>query len=230
MRHATARPMAPRNRRTGQRGTAPYRPVSLAELADAKRLDAERLRAWGLTDLPEGGTEIPYRNTEGETACVRYRLALEGENRFRWRQGDAPILYGLWRLSEWHSPDALYLCEGETDTLTLWHADLPALGIPGASVWKAEWWREGEGCARIVVIPDNDAVGTELVQRLAETCPESIQERVQVLLLPEGVKDANELWLQVDADPERFQGALGQCEIRAIVQAIKELHNCTKRF
>jgi DNA-binding transcriptional ArsR family regulator len=52
-----------------------------------------------------------------------------------------------------------------------------------------------------------------LVQRLAQTCPESIQERVQVLRLPEEVKDANELWQQVDADPERFRAALAQCEI-----------------
>jgi DNA-binding transcriptional ArsR family regulator len=223
---ATARPIAPRRNRQ-QPATAQVQPLTLAEYARAKGLDAEKLRAWGLTDLQGGGIEIPYRNTDGETACVRYRLALEGENRFRWRQGDAPILYGLWRWSEWQDTDALYLCEGETDTLTLWHADLPALGIPGAGVWKAAWWRAVEGFARIVVIPDNDAAGAGLVQRLAETCPESIQERVQVLQLPEGVKDANELWQQVDADPERFREALAQCNIRAIVQFLKGLHDCT---
>jgi DNA-binding transcriptional ArsR family regulator len=50
---------------------------------------------------------------------------------------------------------------------------------------------------------------------------------VQVLQLPEGVKDANELWQQVDADPERFREALAGCNIRAIVQTLKELHDCT---
>jgi DNA-binding transcriptional ArsR family regulator len=218
---ATARPIAPRRNRQ-QPATAQAQPLTLAEYARAKGLDAEKLRAWGLTDLQGGGIEIPYRNTDGETACMRYRLALEGENRFRWRQGDAPILYGLWRWSEWQDTDALYLCEGETDTLTLWHADLPALGIPGAGVWKAAWWREVEGFARIVVIPDNDTAGAGLVQRLAETCPESIQERVQVLQLPEGVKDANELWQQVDADPERFKEALKL----ATWQPLKELPTC----
>jgi DNA-binding transcriptional ArsR family regulator len=225
VRPATARPIAPRRNRQ-QPATAQAQPLTVAEYARAKGLDADRLRAWGLTDLPEGGIEIPYRNTDGETACMRYRLALEGENRFRWRQGDAPILYGLWRWSEWQDADALYLCEGETDTLTLWHADLPALGIPGAGVWKAAWWRAVEGFARIVVIPDNDASGAGLVQRLAGTCPESIQERVQVLQLPEGVKDANELWQQVDADPERFREALAQCNILAIWQFLKGLPDC----
>jgi DNA-binding transcriptional ArsR family regulator len=218
---ATARPIAPRRNRQ-QPATAQAQPLTVAEYARAKGLDAEKLRAWGLTDLQGGGIEIPYRNTDGETACMRYRLALEGENRFRWHQGDAPILYGLWRWSEWQDADALYLCEGETDTLTLWHADLPALGIPGAGVWKAAWWRAVEGFARIVVIPDNDAAGAGLVQRLAETCPESIQERVQVLQLPEGVKDANELWQQVDADPERFKEALKL----ATWQPLKELPTC----
>jgi hypothetical protein len=210
VRPATARPIAPRRNR---QQPAQAQPLTVAAYARAKRLDTDRLRAWGLTDLQGGGIEIPYRTTDGQTTCVRYRLALEGENRFRWRQGDAPILYGLWRWSEWQDTDALYLCEGETDTLTLWHAGLPALGIPGASMWKAAWWREVEGFARIVVIPDNDAAGAGLVQRLAETCPESIQERVQVLQLPEGAKDANELWQRVDADPERFKEALAGCEI-----------------
>jgi len=188
------------------------RGLNLADYAHAKGLDAEKLRAWGLSERSRG-IAIPYKDRSGNIRATRFRHALSGENRFCWHQGDAPLLYGLWRLSEWHSPDALYLCEGETDTLTLWHADLPALGIPGASLWKPEWWREMEAFHRIVLIPDTDPAGEQLVQKLAETCPESIQERVQVLQLPEGVKDANELWQRVDADPERFKEALAQCAL-----------------
>jgi hypothetical protein len=70
-----------------------------------------------------------------------------------------------------------------------------------------------EGFPRIVLIPDADGAGAGLAQKLAETCPDSLRERVQVLQLPEGVKDANELWQQVDADPERFKEALVGCEI-----------------
>jgi hypothetical protein len=188
--------------RTGRR-------LNLDAYARAKGLDAAKLRQWGLTDLQGGGIEIPYKDRNGNPVGEKYR---DAGRRFRWRRGSTPILYGLWRWSEWQDTDTVYLCEGETDTLTLWHAGLPALGIPSASTWRAAWWREVEGFARIVVIPDNDAAGAGLVQRLAQTCPESIQERVQVLRLPEGVKDANELWLQVDADPEQFQEALGECE------------------
>ena len=221
---ATARPIAPRNGRTGKRSTPPYRPVRLAELAEDKQLDAEKSRAWHAHDIPAGhapeapygGIAIPYRTREGELHAVQYRLTkeeVEGVDRFKWRRGDTPILYGLWRLCEWTGSDTLYLCEGTSDTWTLWHADLPALGIPSATCWREEWWREVEGFERIVLIPDADDAGSQLVEKLAETCPDHLQERVYVLQLPDGIKDANELWQQVDADPERFKEALEGCEI-----------------
>jgi predicted transcriptional regulator len=214
---ATARPIAPRRReRTEQRATEQYRPVHLAELAEAKRLDAEKLIAWHVRELPDGGIEILYLTREGDLHTIQYRLTLEkvnGVDRFKWRKGDTRILYGLWRLSEWGDADTLYLCEGTSDTWTLWHADLPALGIPSATYWREEWWREVEGFPRIVLIPDADGAGAGLAQKLAETCPDSLRERVQVLQLPNGINDANELWQQVDADPERFKEALAGCEI-----------------
>jgi len=215
---ATARPSAPRNGRT----PAHAQPLTLATLADAKGLDAEKLRAWGLTDLPAGGIEIPYRDTDGNTVAVRYRLALEGANRFKWRSGDTPILYGLWRLREWTDSDTLYLCEGETDTLTLWHAGLPALGCPGASVWKPEWWRTLWAFRRVVIIPDADKAGEQLVEKLALSCPDHLRERVYGLRLPDGIKDANELWQREDANAERFKETLKL----ATWQPLKELPTC----
>jgi len=224
---ATARPIALRNGHTPEPQTAHAQPLTVAEYARAKGLNADKLRAWGLTDLPDGGIEIPYRDTNGNTVAIRYRLALDGANRFRWRQGDTPCLYGLWRLDDWELGSDLYLCEGETDALTLWHAGLPALGIPGATAWKPEWWRNLWEFGRIVIIPDADKAGEQMTERLVATCPDHLRERIQVLRLPESVKDANELWQQVDADPERFKEALGACEIRAIVQLHSELHDCT---
>jgi hypothetical protein len=222
---ATARPIAPRRNRQ-QPATAQAQPLTLAALADAKQLDAEKLIAWHVRELPDGGIEILYLTREGELHAVQYRYALEGDNRFKWRKDDTPILYGLWRLCEWTGSDTLYLCEGTSDTWTLWHADLPALGIPSATTWKSEWWREVEGFERIVLIADADKAGKDLAKTLAKTCPDSLRERVQVLQLPDGIKDANELWQQVDADPERFREALAGCNIRAIGQLLKQLPDC----
>jgi DNA-binding transcriptional ArsR family regulator len=214
VRPATARPIAPRRNAGRQPATAQAQLLTLAALANAKRLDAEKLIAWHVRELPDGGIEIPYLTREGELHAVQYRLTkekVEGVDRFRWRQGDTPILYGLWRLCEWTDSDTLYLCEGTSDTWTLWHADLPALGIPSASTWREEWWREVEGFERIVLIPDADDAGAGLAQKLAETCPDSLRERVQVLRLPDGIKDANELWQREGANAERFRNALAEC-------------------
>jgi DNA-binding transcriptional ArsR family regulator len=230
VRPATARPIAPRRNRQ-QPATAQAQPLTLAALADAKQLDAEKLIAWHVRELPDGGIEILYLTREGELHAVQYRCALEGDNRFKWRKDDTPILYGLWRLCEWTGSDTLYLCEGTSDTWTLWHADLPALGIPSASTWKSEWWREVEGFERIVLIADADDAGAGLAQKLAKTCPDSLRERVQVLQLPDGIKDANELWQREGANAERFRNALAECAVQPLMQLcsyapLNTLHNC----
>jgi DNA-binding transcriptional ArsR family regulator len=242
VRPATARPIAPRNGRTGKRSTPPYRPVRLGELAEAKQLDAEKIRAWHAHEIPaghapeapNGGIAIPYRNANGDLHTIQYRLTkekVEGVDRFKWRTGDTRILYGLWRLPEWGDADTLYLCEGTSDTWTLWHADLPALGIPSATYWREEWWREVEGFERIVLIADADKAGKDLAKTLAETCPDSLRERVQVLQLPDGIKDANELWQREGANAERFRNALAECAVQPLMQLcsyapLNTLHNC----
>jgi putative DNA primase/helicase len=209
---ATARPIAPRRNRQ-QPATAQAQPLTLAALADAKRLDAEKLIAWHVRELPDGGIEILYLTREGELHAVQYRCALEGDNRFKWRKDDTAILYGLWRLPEWGDADTLYLCEGTSDTWTLWHADLPALGIPSASTWEIRVVARGGGVRANRANPRRRRAGAGWCRNSPKLALTHLQERVQVLQLPEGVKDANELWQQVDADPERFREALAGCNI-----------------
>jgi len=210
---------APRHNAERQPATPPAPPLTLTALATAKRLDAEKLRAWHVREIPaghapeapNGGIAIPYLTRENKQHAVRYRLALEGDNRFKWRKGDTAILYGLWRLREWTSSDALHLCEGESDTWTLWHADLPALGVPSANIWNSEWWQLLKRFRRIVILPDRDDTGSKMADRITETCPADMHDCVHVLLLPDGIKDANELWQREGANAERFRNALAQC-------------------
>lgn len=210
---------APRHNAERQPATPPAPPLTLAALATAKRLDAEKLRAWRVhevpaghaPEIPNGGLAIPYHNADGTLHALRYRKSLNGENRMLWRKRDTAILYGLWRLREWTSSDTLYLCEGESDTWTLWHAELPALGVPSANIWRAEWWQLLKPFRRIVILPDRDDAGSKMADRITETCPADLHERVHVLLLPEGIKDANELWQREGANAERFRNALAQC-------------------
>jgi hypothetical protein len=223
---ATVKVIPPRKQSATAKPTAPAQPLTLAQLANAKRLSAVKLFTWNVRTQSDGTIAIPYLTRDGVVSAIQYRYALAGDNRFKWRKHDIPILYGLWRLNEWITEHTLYLCEGTTDTWSMWHAGLPAIGIPSASTWREEWWRELDGFPQLVLIPDTDKAGAELVQKLAITCPEQYRERVYVLQLPDGVKDVNELWQRENAEPERFKQVLDGCEILAIWQYHKELPDC----
>jgi len=225
---ATVKRIPPREKQpsASEQPPTPTEPLTLAKLANAKRLSAPKLFTWNVRSQSDGKLAIPYLTRDGELSAVQYRYALTGDNRFKWRKDDIPILYGLWRLNDWITEHTLYLTEGTTDTWTMWHAGLPALGIPSASTWREEWWRELDGFPQLVLIPDTDKAGADLAEKLANTCPEQYRERVYVLQLPDGVKDVNELWQRENAEPERFKQALDGCEIRAIAQYHRELHDC----
>jgi len=225
---ATVKLIPPRKKQpsASKQPPTPTEPLTLAKLANAKRLSAVKLFTWNVRTQPDGKLAIPYLTRDGEVSAIQYRLALTGYPRFKWRDGDTVILYGLWRLNEWITEHTLYLTEGTTDTWTMWHAGLPALGIPSATTWREEWWRELDGFPQLVLIPDTDKAGADLAEKLANTCPEQFRERVYVLQLPDSVKDVNELWQRENAEPERFKQVLDGCEIRAIVQYHRELHDC----
>jgi hypothetical protein len=111
----------------------------LRNYAQAKQLDAEKLRAWGYYDKGRA-VAMPERDITGREINLKLRHPDGSENRFTYPTYRYPIPAGLWRLPEWGDADTIYLCEGETDMVTLWHADMPALGIQGADKWRAEWW------------------------------------------------------------------------------------------
>jgi hypothetical protein len=109
--------------------------LTLDQYAAAKNIPAEFLRSAGLTEISHDrnpAVRIPYRGTAGEEQAVRIRVALEGD-RFRWKPGSKPLLYGLHRIGEARKVGRVVLVEGESDCHTLWFYNIPALGIPGAA-------------------------------------------------------------------------------------------------
>ena len=79
---------------------------------------------------------MPYFKEDGQAAAVRKRY---GGKNFRWQKGSAGkiCLYGEWRLPEFRRDGWVVLVEGESDTQSLWHMEIPAIGIAGASMFKA---------------------------------------------------------------------------------------------
>lgn len=179
---------------------------TLAEYAEAKKLPVEFLKKLGLSEITYSNSpavRIPYRDIDGEERAVRFRKATDGPDRFAWKKGSKPFLYGLWRLG---APDSVVLVEGESDCHTLWHHEVPALGLPGAANWNEE--RDApllENVRVIYVVIEQDQGGETVKQWLAKSC---LRDRVCLVNLGEH-KDASALHV---ANPSgfrvRFQAAL----------------------
>jgi putative DNA primase/helicase len=84
------------------RAAAPPKPVTLAELAEAKRLPIEFLRECGVEDFPDGsGVAIGYFDEHGEQySRMRKRTALRAKDGSTWLGEGALIPYGIWKLKE----------------------------------------------------------------------------------------------------------------------------------
>jgi hypothetical protein len=196
-------------RKRGEGDTTPQdraHACTLAAYAEAKGLPVGFLKRLGLDGITYSGSpavRIPYFGQDGEESAVRIRLALEKhpdrDDRFRWRKGSKPTLYGLWRLPRIQKACYVVLVEGESDCHTLWYHGIEALGIPGASSWKEEWAAHLDGIEKVYAVIEPDEGGAALWERLAASS--AVRERLHWVEL-EGAKDPSELYLQ---DPESFK-------------------------
>ena len=100
---------------------------------------------------------MPYVDRDGHEQAVRFRIALDGEDKFRWKKRSKLCLYGLTRLRKARDLGYVVLVEGESCAQTLWYHEIPALGIPGANNWKDDRDApelEGIGTVYVVIEPD----------------------------------------------------------------------------
>src|SRR5215203_6844 len=75
----------------------------------------EQVEYWGKPAI-----SIPYPDEEGNVVSERFRINLHKpttgpDDRFRWKKGDSPLLYGLHRLQEARGAGYVFLVEGESD-------------------------------------------------------------------------------------------------------------------
>jgi hypothetical protein len=132
---------------------------------------------------------------------VRFRIALDGDDRFRWRKGAKPCLYGLQRLADTVAAGWIIVVEGESDAQTLWLNGFPALGLPGAGNWREQ--RDAPllaGLETIYLVIEPDQGGDAVMEWLRTS---EIAPRVRLVRL-KGAKDASSLYIK---DPNKFQAA-----------------------
>lgn len=133
----------------------------------AKKLPEPFLKELGLSDhfhkgLARKVLRVPYLDLKGVEQATRYRIAAGGDNKFLWRKGNKPFLYGLWRLK--NGVSSIFVCEGESDCHTLWYHGYNALGLPGADSWNEN--RDAphfKAIERIYIVDEGDS-GSDAVK------------------------------------------------------------------
>ncbi len=206
---ATAQPTggscAPASAPRSQEDLVPAQPrppgLTLEQYAAAKGLPIDFLKSCGLSEFTydrKPAVRIPYLGGGSEQLAVRFRVALSGD-RFRWRSGTKPCLYGLNRLSEAKNAGQVVLVEGESDCHSLWFHGVPALGIPGAANWREERdARHLDGIETIYVVVEPDRGGDAVRQWLSRS---TIRHRAKLVNLP--AKDPSALHLEGSAEFKR---------------------------
>jgi DNA primase len=147
--------------------------------------------------------------------CIPYVTKLAGVVSLKFRQPHACIeacghakyigpyetrLYNTLAMDQADRLGYIAACEGEVNALTLdYLCGIPAVGIPGAEMWKAhpEWRELFKGYGRVLFFPDNDEAG----ERLAGCIGRDI-DTLKIVKLPDGA-DANKAFMEIGADEIR---------------------------
>lgn len=173
---------------------------TLEEYAFNKRLPAEFLKevcgaSTGKDKDKKSFLKLPYFNEEKTDPIFRKRYA---HKEFRWSWGSSGklILYGDWRLPEIRKAGWAILVEGESDTQTLWWLKFPALGVPGASNFKAKMVPKLQDL-RLYVHVEPDKGGETFLQKVTQTLREGefIGEVYTWSCQSFGVKDPSQLFI-----------------------------------
>jgi hypothetical protein len=203
------------------RGTYPVSPATaqplpgctLEQYSEAKKLPVDFLRGLGLQGVSyQGGpaVRIPYHDESGAAAAIRFRVGLEGEDRFRWKAGAKVCLYGRTRLGAAREAGYVVLVEGESDCHTLWFHGVPAVGIPGAGNFKAA--RDAplfDDIPVVYVMDEGDKGGATLREAVGKS---SLRDRVRFVRL-EAAKDPSGLHC---LNPEGFKEVWDAAVVSAV--------------
>ena len=174
---------------------------TLSEYAFSKHLPEDFLKDVCLasTGRDRDGVQwlkLPYCGEDGQTQVFRKRY---GGKEFRWSYGSSGklILYGEWRLPEIRQQGYAILVEGESDTQTLWYLKMAALGVPGASNFKAKMVPKLDGL-KLYIHKEPDKGGDTFLEKVCRVLhEEGYAGEVYVWSCKQfGVKDPSDLYLQ----------------------------------
>lgn len=106
-------------------------------------------------DMYRGRISIPFITKTGVVAIQFRAVGPEKANRFLMR-GSNKRIFNPSVLLEPHRK--IYLCEGQTDTMTVHQLGFPAIGVPGVENWDPVFARALRN-RRVIVLADGDDKG-----------------------------------------------------------------------
>lgn len=134
-----------------------------------------------------GTLAIPNICAAGHVVGFKFR-SLDPDDEHKYDQPDGQVAR-LFNLRALNLPSTfIVLTEGEIDAMTLTGLGLPAVGIPGASAWRASSYRSRlfENYDTVLLIQDDDSAGSALAKELRGT-----DLPIRTARPPSGANDVN---------------------------------------
>lgn len=184
---------------------------TVEDYCKAKRLPLDFVTSLGVKN-GRMGISIEYKDESGAVVSTRQRYGDGAGPRFTWARGSKVIPYGLWLLPKMREQGYIVLVEGESDSQTLWFHGIPALGIPGASTFQAEWTSYLMGLD-VYIHKEPDGGGDVFVRKVCEGLVEGRHDgKVYQISIP-GYKDPSELHIaEADNFDQRWKAVMAAAQ------------------
>lgn len=194
------------------------RGLTLDQYAEMKRLPRKYLAYFGTLDYPYQGKSAvmhSYFDGEGKLAGLKLRLSADSHDTL-WENHTKSVPYGLghWDFciqKQGFKAEWVVICEGESDTQTLFHSGIPALGISGKNGWDPDFANLPQLTDVKDVFIVQEPGAEDFVKAVAASFP---SQRVHVLPFEEPAKDPSALWLTCKTQ-EEFLTAWDKIEAKA---------------
>jgi DNA primase len=197
------------------RGISPTRAKAgeIGFIADYQAIQRRLVGQFPLPDLQSAG----LFNANGNLRLYRHQLilpfvldrrvyGLQARN-IRWRDqdedgpkellvGSPSIPFNTDILTE--AIEQVFLSEGVIDCLSFTELGLPAVGIPGANGFKAQWVPLFHEVPEVIVAFDNDDAGRRGTERIVGMFEAAGRAGLKTIRWPNGIKDANEFLTKRD--------------------------------
>ena len=147
-------------------------------------------------EMYKGCLAIPYMRWSQwrgwSVAAIRFRRLDGGKPKYLTMPGDRARLFNTKALTG-YSMD-ISITEGELDAVTAELAGVPAVGVPGAQMWKPYFRELFMGYRYVNILADGDEPGLEFAKHVAATLPNA-----RIIPMPSG-SDVNSLVLEQGKD------------------------------